>query len=136
MIRGRTKALLHSLAFAVVLNLVLMSDAAAHGTPAGTISGFILDPQNLAEPGANVIVDSPQMAATRSVTSNGEGAYSVPTLMPGLYNMKIEANGFKTINLDEVVMEAEQMARLDFTLTIGSKTDSITALGSAPLLNT
>ena len=28
------------------------------------------------------------------------------------------------------------MARLDLTLTIGSKSDSITFLGSAPLLNT
>ena len=118
-----------------VISLALPLTAAGQGTPTGTISGYILDPHGLAVPGARVIVDSPQMAATRSVTSNGQGAYSVPALMPGPYNLMIEASGFKTIHLDGVVMEAEQMARLDFTLTIGSKSDSITVLGSAPLLN-
>lgn len=57
-----------------------------------------------------MIVDIPQMAATRRVISNGQGAYSVPPLMPGLYNLTIEANGFKNIYLEGVVMEANQRA--------------------------
>ena len=35
-----------------------------------------------------------------------------------------------------MLVEADQRARLDFALTIGGKTDRITVLGSAPLLNT
>jgi len=122
--------------FVLVISLALPLTAAGQGTPTGTISGYILDPHGLAVPGAKVIVDSPQMAATRRVASNGQGAYSVPALMPGPYNLTIGANGFKTIHLNGVVMEVDQMARLDFTLTIGSKADSITVVGSAPLLNT
>ena len=109
--------------------------AAGQGTPTGTISGYILDPRRLAVPGARVIADSPAMAATSSVTSNRQGAYSVPAVIPGLYNLTIEANGFKTIHLDGVVIEVNERARLDFALTTGSKTDNITVFGSAPLLN-
>jgi carboxypeptidase family protein len=119
-----------------VISLALPLTAAGQGAPTGTISIYILDPSGLAVPGGRGIVDIPTMAATRSVTSNGQGANSVPALMPGPCNLTTEADGFKTIRLDGVVIEAEQMARLDFTLTIGSKSDSITVLGSAPLFNT
>ncbi len=73
------------------------------------------------------------MSATRSYSSNELGAHNLPALMPGPYNLTIEANGFKTIHLDGVAIEICERAHLDFTLTIGSKSDSITVLGSAPL---
>jgi hypothetical protein len=47
-----------------------------------------------------------------------------------------EFNGFKTVHQDGIPIEADQRARLDFTLNICSKTDSVTVQGSAPLLNT
>jgi hypothetical protein len=56
--------------------------------------------------------------------------------MTGPYKLTIEANGFTTIHLNGVVIEVEQRARQDFALTISSKTDIITVLGSAPLFNT
>jgi len=56
--------------------------------------------------------------------------------MPGLYDLTIEANGFKNVHLGGVVIEVNEQARLDFTLAIGSKTDITTVLGSASLLTT
>ena len=44
--------------------------------------------------------------------------------------------GFKAIHVNVVIIEVYQRVRLDFALTIGHKTDSITVLGSALLLNT
>ncbi len=79
---------------------------------------------------------SADTGATRTVSSNQQGEYSVPALLPGPYNITIQANGFKTVHQNGVVVEVEQRARVDFALTIGSNTDSITVQGSAPLLNT
>src|SRR6266446_10976017 len=100
------------------------------------LSGLITDPSNLAVPGARVVVQSADTAATRTVSSNQRGEYSVPALLPGRYNITIEANGFKTIHQNGIVVEVDQRARLDFALTIGSSTESITVQGAAPLLNT
>ena len=100
------------------------------------LSGRITDPHNLAIPQATVTVQSAGSAATRTVSSNQQGEYSVPALLPGPYNMTVEANGFKTIHQNGVVVEVDQRARLDFALTIGSNTESITVEGTAPLLNT
>ena len=71
------------------------------------------------------------MATTRSVTSNKQGAHSVPALMSSLCCLTIEAKGLKATRLDSAVIEISRMARLGFTLPIGSKSDSITVLGSA-----
>jgi len=87
------------------------------------LSGRISDPSGLAVPNAKVVVQSAATGATRSVFSNQQGEYSVPALLPGPYNITIEANGFKTVHQNGVVVEVDQRARLDFTLTIGSNTE-------------
>ena len=100
------------------------------------LSGSVTDPTGLAVPGARVVVQSVDTDATHTVSSNQQGEYSVPALLPGPYNVTLEANGFKTIHQNGVVVEVDQRARLDFALTVGSNTESITVEGSAPLLNT
>src|SRR6202789_1216686 len=133
MVRLRMSNLICVLALAIVL---LPPSAAAQGTPTGTIAGYIIDPTRLAVPGARVVVESANTGTTRDVFSNQRGLYSMPALVPGPYNITVEANGFKTLHQNGVVLEAEQTARLDFALTIGSRTESITVQGSASLLNT
>jgi hypothetical protein len=100
------------------------------------LSGLITDPSKLAVPNAKVVLESAGTAATRTVSSNQQGEYSVPALLPGPYKITVEANGFKTIHENGVVVEVDQRARLDFALTVGSTTETITVQGSAPLLNT
>src|SRR5271170_506992 len=100
------------------------------------LSGLITDPSGLAVPGARVVVQSADTRGTRTVSSNQQGEYSVPALLPGPYNITIEATGFKTVYQNGVAVEVDQRARLDFALTVGSNTESITVQGSAPLLNT
>src|SRR6266478_6117371 len=100
------------------------------------LSGLITDPSNLAVPGARVVVKSADTGATRTVSSNQQGEYSVPALLPGPYDITVEANGFKTLHQNRVILEVDQRARLDFTLAIGSNAETITVQGSPPLLNT
>ena len=99
------------------------------------ISGLITDPSGLAVPNARVTAENPGTSATRTVSSNTEGKYGVPALLPGLYNITIVANGFKTIHQTGIVVEVDQRARLDFALDIGSTTEIVTVEGSATLLN-
>jgi len=99
------------------------------------ISGFISDPSGLAVPAARVVVQSGQTGARRAVSSNQSGEYSVPALVPGSYDLTVEAKGFKTLQQKGVILEVDQRARLDFGLTLGSASEAITVEGSAPLLN-
>src|SRR3984885_2917095 len=99
------------------------------------LSGLITDPSNLAVPSAKVTVQSANTDATRTVSSNLQGEYSVPAPLPGPYNITVDANGFKTLHQNGIVVEVDQRARLDFALTVGGNTETITVEGSAPLLN-
>lgn len=100
------------------------------------LSGILSDPSGLAVPAAKVLVESATTGAVRTVSSNQQGEYSVPALLPGRYNITIEANGFKTTRQNGVALEVDQKARLDFTLAIGSNAETVSVEGSAPLVNT
>jgi hypothetical protein len=120
----------------VHLRLILFAVALPLLAQNAELSGLITDPSGLAVSGARVVVRSANTGATRAVSSNQQGEYSVPALLPGPYNITIEANGFQTLNQSGVVFEVGQRARLEFALTVGSKTETVTVQGSAPLLNT
>jgi len=117
------------------LSVIALLAAASLPAQNAELSGLITDPSSLAVPRAKVVVQSAGTTAIRTISSNGQGEYSVPALLPGPYNITIEANGFKTVNQNGVVLETGQRARLDFLLTVGSNAETITVRGSAPLLN-
>ncbi len=60
----------------------------------------------------------------------------MPLLSAGLYRVEIQANGFGSQQRPEVRLEVGQTARVDFTLTVGSVTESIVISASATLLQT
>src|SRR5580658_5564036 len=125
-------SLAHRVAF-VVLALLATATLLAQNAE---LSGLITDPSGLAVPRANVVVQKVDTGGTRTVSSNQQGEYSVPALLPGPYNITVEANGFKTVHQNGVVFEVDQRARLDFALTIGSNAETIAVQESTPLLNT
>jgi hypothetical protein len=120
-----------------VRELALALLAAAPLLPqSAELSGLITDPASLAVPGARLVVQSADTGATRSVSANQQGEYSVPALLPGPYNITVDANGFKTVHQNGVVVEVDQRARMDFALTVGNNTETVTVQGNAPPLNT
>jgi hypothetical protein len=95
-----------------VLALTLLFVAGALAQNAD-LSGIVLDPSKLAVQNAQITVENAATSATRSVVSNQQGLYSIPTLPPGRYNITVEANGFKTIHQNDIVLEVDQEARMD-----------------------
>src|SRR5271165_6145386 len=114
--------------------VALLAATPLHGQGA-EISGLISDPSGLAVPNTKVTVKGQAMGVSREVKSNQEGLYSVPALSPGSYDLTVEASGFKSIHQNAIVLEVDQRARLDFLLSIGPTSESVTVEGSAPILN-
>ena len=91
------------------LVVALLAAAALLGQNA-EISGFISDPSGLAVPSARVVAQSSETGARRTVSSNQYGEYSVSALPPAAYEVSIEANGFKSIHQNGIVLEVDQRA--------------------------
>ena len=94
-----------------------------------------LTPPAFPVPNATVNLQNSQTGAIRRVTSNQQGLYSAPALAPGSYDVSVQATGFASVHQNTVVLEVDQRARLDFTLTDRQRHETMTVEGSAPLLN-
>ncbi len=102
------------------------------GTPAqttGTISGTVSDKSGGAVPGAKVTVKNQGGTITQTTDTNGDGAYSVPALPSGKYDITVTAQGFQKYDVKGVTLDVAQKARVDITLTVGSVTQEVTVTG-------
>ena len=101
----------------------------------GTITGEVKDASGAIVPGATVTAQNNATNAIREGQSNEAGAYSFPAMPPGTYTVKAELQGFKTVQ-NTVELHVEQTLRLNFTLEIGTLTETAEVTGVAPLITT
>jgi hypothetical protein len=120
-------------AFAVLLALMVIPASAQE---AGVILGVVKDASGGVVPNANVTVTSAATGATRTVTSGADGAYRVPALQPGVYNVKIEAQGFQTTTVTNLNLHVAEELVANATLQVGAATQEVTVTGEAPVINT
>jgi hypothetical protein len=119
------------LAFALLCCLA----AGASAQTSGEITGLVTDSSGAAVSGANVTVTNKATGATRKVATNNEGLYAFPSLLPGVYELKVEQGGFKTARLDNITLEVQQTARLDVTMELGAVGETVTITSAGALLN-
>ncbi len=96
------------------------------------VTGRVADPTGAVIPLAEVAVTNVDSGGRRTASTNEQGYYTVPFLQPGNYRVSIRKEGFKPSTRNGIRLQVEQVARLDFTMEIGSVTDSIEVTGAAP----
>src|SRR5437870_10566244 len=119
-----------------MLCFVLLSVLPAVAQTQAGISGVIHDPSGAVIPGVSVTVTNPATNFSRSAISNEAGVYNFPALQPGRYNIKVELPGFRTITQNDVELQIQQSARLDFTLQVGEVSQTVEVAGTAALIAT
>src|SRR6266571_1226538 len=126
-----------SVAAVMFLVSVLLSPALlpAQSTNA-TITGFVTDPQKALVVGAKVSVINMDTNLRYTSTTNDEGSYTVANLPPGNYKIEVEKQGFKSIVKPDVVLHVQDAIAINFTMAIGSASESVTVESGAPLVNT
>ena len=102
----------------------------------GEITGTVTDASGAVITSAAVTVTSAATNQVRRTTTNDAGNYSVPYLMPGLYEIRVERPGFKLAARTGVDLQVGAVARMDFKLEVGEVSQQVEVTGGAPLLNT
>src|SRR5215467_9656585 len=62
-----------------------------------TLNGTVTDPSGAAVPGAKVMAKNSATGVERSTTSTAEGLYNFAGLPVGVYELTVEAQGFKKL---------------------------------------
>jgi hypothetical protein len=101
----------------------------------GTITGDVKDASGAIIPGATVTATNSSTNATREMQSNEAGAYTFAALPPGPYVVRVELQGFRTVT-QNVELHVEQTVRVNFTMEIGTLTETTQVTGIAPLITT
>jgi hypothetical protein len=115
--------------------LLLLPAAKVSAQTSGEITGLVTDSSGAAVSGATVTVTNKATGAARKVVTNSEGLYSFPSLMPGVYELKVERAGFKTAALDNITLEVQQTARRDVTMEVGAVGETVTITSAGALIN-
>src|SRR5262245_48891584 len=102
----------------------------------GQITGMVTDTTGGVLVGATVTVTNTQTGATVTQQVNSAGLYVFPNLLPGVFDVKVEMDGFRGAGRNRVELQIQQTARLDFKLEIGTLSETVEAVGTAPMLNT
>ena len=106
-------------------------------TPTGSLRGQVTDPSGASVSGATVLVLTPAGAALNA-TTNRDGIFEVPALVPGKYGVKVFADGFGTFEAQNVDVTVGPPTKLNVSLKIAEQeqkvevTDSSTKVDVSP----
>ena len=105
-------------------------------TTTGRILGSVSDQSGANVAGAAVVVTDVQRGTTRAVATDDSGNYVAPQLQPGVYKVRAEAKGFKTVERVNILLEVAQDVRVDITLATGQVSETVVVSEEVPLVNT
>jgi len=112
------------IALAVLLLAFMAAPALTQSTNA-TISGTIQDATGGLIPGVTLTATNTGTGVVTTVLSNESGAYSLPSLLPGLYKLSAELSGFQSQSYTDVRLGNGAQVRLNFTLKVGGETTAV-----------
>src|SRR5262245_22747885 len=120
---------------AVVLVLARPSAASAQAVK-GSLLGNVTDESGLALPGVNVTITEVNTNISYSTTTNESGFYNFSNLKDGTYKVVSELSGFKRVIRDGIQVPVNATVRVDLRMEVGAIEESVTVVGTPPLLQT
>src|SRR5215471_6275698 len=99
-----------------------------------SIVGNITDASGGIVPEAQITVVNTGTGITVKTVADSSGAYSVPNLQFGVYDVVGAKPGFKTFRTSGIQLQASQSVRVDIQLAVGETQQSVTVTGEASLV--
>ncbi len=109
---------------------LLLGISGVSGQTLGSIAGEARDSSGAMIPEATITVTNTGTNAQRTAVTNGAGEYAFPSLPPGIYTLKAERPGFKSLVRTQVEIQVQQNARIDFEMQVGQVSESVEVVAS------
>ena len=88
-------------------------------------------------PGVTVTLTSPVLVAgTMTGATDTGGVIRFPSLQPGVYSVKTELQGFRTVIRENVTVIVGQTVPLDMDLRVATVAETVTVTGTSPVVDT
>ncbi len=100
------------------------------------LTGRVTDQTGGAIVGASVTAKDVDRGTEWPTKTNEDGIYAFPRIPVGRYELKVEAQGFKTVVQPGIVLQVNQRGRIDIQMQVGAVTESVNVTSEGPLLQT
>jgi Carboxypeptidase regulatory-like domain len=115
----------------------LFAAAAAAQNVTGTISGTVLDQQKQVVPGATVTVINDGTGEARVAVTDSRGDFQAANLQPATYTVRVEMQGFRTIErTSNVLTAAERLSLGTLSLEVGAVGETVVVEAAGTHVNT
>jgi hypothetical protein len=118
-----------------VLALVLGVGTANAQQGTSEIRGRVTDSQGVIVPGVTVVVRNQDTGMYREAVSNADGTYFISGIVPGLYEVAAELQGFKKYSRKDVKLEVGKTATLDVALEVGAFEETVVVSAESPIVD-
>ncbi len=122
--------------FLLVLSLLAVVTSSLGQTETATLSGLITDPQGKVVPSVAVEVTNVDTNVSVHQTTNNAGLYVVVGLKPGRYRVSVTKDGFRRIDLTDLVLNVQDAISRNFQLQLGPVLASITVVADSGKVQT
>lgn len=102
----------------------------------GTLTGAVLDPTGAAIPNAKIDVTAATLPRPITTVTDATGNYTIANVPAGSYTVSATVTGFSTMRKTGVNVVLGRATRQDFTLEIGSVSESVVVSADAVMVDT
>ncbi|MDZ4798281.1 MAG: TonB-dependent receptor [Bryobacteraceae bacterium] len=102
----------------------------------GSVVGTVEDPTGSVVPNTKVNLLSKETGSSREVNSDEAGRYTFSNVLPGIYDVKAIASGFRTLTRTDINVSPNTVTRVEVRLEVGQAAEQVTVSASAVQLQT
>ena len=120
----------------VVVSLFLFAGVLCAQSTNASLTGRVTDPSKARIVDAKITAISAGTNFRYETATNDSGEYYLANLPPGSYRLEVGKTGFKKLIKPDVILHVQDAPEINFEMTLGSASESVTVEGGAPLVNT
>src|SRR5688500_7498129 len=116
----------------VMAALIATPEAFGQSSTFARLIGTVTDQSGAVIPGVSVTAVNKGTNISQTALTNERGDYLIDKLIPGLYDVSLEQPGFRKQIATDIRLAVEQIGRVDFALTPGGTTETVTVTDATP----
>ena len=120
---------------ALLLSLLFLTGTSIAQVATTSLRGIVKDPSGAVVPGAKITLTNAANGQVVSTTSNAQGEYTFPQILPARYTIAATAQGFGSQKKVAELL-VNQPATVDFVMTLQSVSQVVNVSAEAETLNT
>src|SRR5687768_10947895 len=121
--------------FCFGLLVLALASGMALAQSTGELAGRVTDESGAVLPGVTVTATQTDTAFSRTVVTDGEGAWVMPNMPPGPYRLEVSLQGFRTYVQTGIVLQVGQTPTLNAQLAVGNLEETVSVEAAAPIVD-